>query len=333
MRKRLNSLYLAGLILSAVCAGAQDSRRSMNPYLIPPVVYVGDRATLVIPLAADTGGKEAVLSLEERLFPLSPDIELRRVVLERRPAGSRLLVEFAAFTTGLLELPPIEIGGERFAGFRVTISSLISSDENGPVLAGPASPLAIPGTSLLVYGAMAGFMLVLIAGLWAGVWGRRHFAGWILKWKRRRLIVSMSGIEKRLRRTLPREGERRDILNTLSLEFRSFLSFFTGENCRAMTAGEMGCLQPELFALEKNRKGPEANHVNNQYDPWLELRSGFLGTFFRRCDELRFSGTAIAPDDVLILLGELRRFLKILDRAERGNVTRQGQDLRRREAV
>jgi hypothetical protein len=277
-------------------------------------VYVGDRATLVIPLAGDTAGSEALVSLDERMFPFSPDMEFHRVVLERRPSGSRLLVEFAAFTTGLLELPPIEIGGERFAGLRVEISSLIGSGENDAVLSGPALPLAIPGTSLLVYGTMGGFVLLFLAALWTGIWGRRHFGGWILKWKRRRLIASMSGVEKRLRRTLLKEGNPRAILNTLSGEFRSFLSFFTGENCRAMTAKELGRLPPELLA-------------------WVESGGDFLSGFFRRCDELRFSGDEIAADDILAMLGDLRQFLKALDRAERGKLPRQGQEQRQGEAA
>jgi hypothetical protein len=304
-------------ILIHICAAAYAQDR--GPYLIPRTVYVGDRATLVIPLAA-AGNAEMVLDAKN--LPLSMDIDFHRIVLERRPSGSRLLVEFSAFTPGLLELPPIEIGGERFAGLRVEINSIISADKDGAVLSGPASPLAIPGTSFLVYGTMGALVLILLLALWLGIWGRRHLGGWILRWKRRRLIVSMWGIEKRLRKELVREGKRRDILNALSGEFRSFLSFFTGENCRAMTAAEFSNIPPELLIqgnLEESSAGTDAGDSAKKASPGPlpELVNGdFLGTFFRRCDELRFSGSEIAAGDVLAMLGDLRDFLKNLERTE-----------------
>jgi hypothetical protein len=301
--KKRDSVWLLVLVLIRVSAAAQDTRRNREPYLIPPVVYVGDRAALVIPLAGDGAAKDLVISFDAQHIPHSPDIDFHRVAMEWRPSGGRLMIEFAAFVPGVLELPPIEIGGERFAGLRVEISSILGSGESGAVLSGPAPPLAVPGASFLVYGTMSGFVLFLLLALWLGVWGRRRFKGWISRWKRRRLIVSMWGVEKRLRRVLLKEGRHRDILNSLSREFRSFLSFFTGENCRAMTAAELGRLSPELLAVE--RGGAQESGV-------------FLGTFFRRCDELRFSGSDIAAGDVLGMLGDLRRFLKNLDRAERG---------------
>jgi hypothetical protein len=257
-----------------------------------------------VPLEGENAAAERVISLEPQLFPLSPDIELHRVLLEYRSSGSRLVVEFSAYVPGTLELPPLEIGGKRFASLRVEISSVIGSGENGAVLAGPAPPLAVPGASLLIYGAMGGFVLFLLLALWAGIWGRRRMVGWITRWKRGRLVVSMWGIEKRLRKMLLKEGSRREILNTLSGEFRSFLTFFTGENCRAMTAAEIGGVSLELPA-PGNEAGPE-------------LGGGFLEAFFRRCDELRFSGSGIGTEDVLALLGDLRRFLKTLGRSGRG---------------
>jgi hypothetical protein len=270
-------------------------------------VYVGDRATLALPLAG-SAAKSASVDLDPKRFPLSPDLEIHRVTLERRPSGSRLLVEFSAYTPGVLELPPIEIGGEGFAGLRVTIRSILASEEAGAAaLSAPALPLAIPGTGLLVYGTMGVLALILLLSLLGGAWGRRRLGGWILRWKKRRLIFSMSGIEKRLRRALSRDGSRRDILNTLSTEFRSFLSFFTGENCRAMTAAELGRLPP-LAAIDKDAAA----------EPLALLSGDFLEVFFRRCDALRFSGSPIITGDALAMLGDLRRFLETLYRAERG---------------
>ncbi|MDR2480601.1 MAG: hypothetical protein LBD48_14985 [Treponema sp.] len=321
----------------------------MNPYLIPQTVYVGDRAVLVLPLpdmALVPGGKESVISMDRNNFPFAPDIEFYRIALERRASGSRLLVEFSAYTPGILELPVIEIGGGRFAGLRLEIASIIGSGQAGTVLSGPASPLAIPGTSVLVYGTMTSLILILLLFFWAALWGRKRMYGWIQKWKRRRLIVSMSGIEKRLRKSLLKYGNKRDILNTLSAEFRGFLSFFTGENCRAMTAPEFGRLASLLPAgpaptndntinnydntinnSEKisgnNAAGDTSANSNARYEAAAEILSGgFLGAFFSRCDGLRFSGAVILSDEVIAVLGDLRRFLWTLDRIERGKIRR-----------
>ena len=318
----MSRIFLSLLLCAGLSAVAQDTGR---PYLIPPTVYVGDRATLVIPLSSEKAVNDSLVSLDTQNVPLSPDIDFHRIVLERRPAGSRLLVEFSAFIPGLLELPPIEISGERFAGLRVEISSILDSGETGTVLSGPAPALAIPGTSFLVYGTMGALALILLLALWAGIWGRRRFSGWSTRWKRRRLIVFMWGMEKRLRRNLQKEGKPQNVLNTLSGEFRAFLSFFTGENCRAMTAAELSRLPPEL--LLPGRGGdqkPDADSTARP-GPELEISGDFLGAFFRRCDEFRFSGSNISAAAVLVMLDDLRRFLKNLDRAERNAFRRQGE--------
>ncbi|GHV94655.1 hypothetical protein AGMMS50293_09750 [Spirochaetia bacterium] len=314
-----------------------SQNRGQIPYLIPQTVYVGDRATLTVPLpglaAPATSGfaGDIILGPQSPDFPVSQDIDLHRIVLERRPSGCRLLIEFSAFAPGLLELPPIEIGGERFAGLRVEIRSIIEPGETDTVLSGPASTLAIPGTGILIYGTMTALILVLLFGLWLMFWGRRHLQGWILKWKRRRLIVSMRGIEKRLRKALLKDGQRREILNILSAEFRTFLSFFSGENCRAMTAIEIGRLPP---LARSPLAGPLAVYVDGMAANGTVatpgsgadiLSGGFLENFFRRCDELRFSGGAIANDEVLLVLGDLRRFLERLEKAEKGKAGAQGE--------
>jgi len=247
-------------------------------YMVPSKVYVGDRATLVLPMS----GVAADASVNSKLIS-SPDIIIHHAAIERRPGGNFLTVEFSAYTPGTLELPPLEIAGEFFGGIKIEISSILAADESAMVLSGPALPLAIPGTSLLIYGSMSAAIvlsLMVIGGLF---WGRKRLRGWLEAWKRRRLIAAMMGTEKRLRRALTRGAIRREILDTLSTEFRGFLACFTGENCRAMTAAEIACL--------------------------ANMDGEFLGGFFNRCDELRFSGGGINGDQTLAVLGDMRRFL------------------------
>jgi len=250
--------------------------------LIPQTVYVGDTATLVLTLpgaAHDTA--DIVLTNQSLNFLHHENIDFHRIVLERRISGSRLLIEFTAFAPGLLELPVIEIDGERFAGLTVNINSLLSTG-SGYVLSGPASSLVMPGTALMLYGTMAGFALLLLLVIWFIFRGHCYVQKWAAMWKQWRLFASVRKMEKRLHKALLKGENKRVILDRISDEFRVFLSFLTGVNCKAMTAREF-----ENFA---------------EYNPV------FLKDFFRKCDTLRFCGAEVNSDDVLHLLADLHNF-------------------------
>jgi len=247
-------------------------------YMVPPKVYVGDRATLVLPLQGVAA--DAAVNL---IVSPSPDIIIHNAAIERRPGRNILTVEFSAYTPGTLELPPLAIAGEVFSGIKIEISSILAADESALVLSAPALPLAIPGTSLLIYGSMSAVILLSLLAIGALFWGRKRMKGWLEAWKRRRLIYSMMATEKRLRRSLSKGASRREILDILSTEFRGFLASFTGENCRAMTAAEIARME--------------------------SIDGAFLGAFFSHCDAIRFSGGGINGDQTLEMLGDLRRFL------------------------
>jgi len=217
----------------------------------------------------------------------SPDIIIHHVTVERRPTGNFLNIEFSAYTPGILELPPLELEGEMYGGLKIEISSILVPGESGMVLSGPALPLAIPGTSFLIYGSMGTVILLILLAIWVLFWGRRRMKGWLAAWKRKRLLASMLKTEKRLRRALARGASCRSILDVLSTEFRTFLACFTGENYRAMTAEEIGSLCAGIGGMGGT----------------------FLGGFFRQCDTIRFSGSEINSDQAMALLGDLRNFL------------------------
>jgi hypothetical protein len=264
-----------------------------DAYMVPPKVYVGDRANLVLPLPGLSA--DAKISLEQ--IPSSADLVIHQVTLERRPSGSFLTIEFSAYTPGTLEIPSFEIGEKKFSGLKVEISSILSTDESGMVLSGPAAPLALPGTSFIVYGTMSVTILLMLLAIWSMVWGRKRIKGWLAAWKRKHLLVSMLATERRLQKALAKGVSRREILDVLSAEFRSFLTHLTGENCRAMTATEIGLL-----------KTMGENAV---------MRGEFLGRFFNTCDTLRFSGHEINGDETLAMLGDLKHFIQTLDKQEK----------------
>jgi hypothetical protein len=273
----------------------------MNAWLIPQTVYVGDRATLVVPLEQLPPGG----SLSSGEPPILPDLIIHRIELERRGEEGRLVIDFTAYAPGLLELPPFELGGLPFTGISIEITSILGSGEHAAVLSPLAPPLAIPGTGLLIYGTMTGLILIILTFLGAVFWAPRRAALWLERRRRKRLILSLGGMERRLRRELSRgnttAAQRGERLTFLAGEFRTFLALFTGENCRAMTAGELSRL-----SLAEGREPPELP----------SLGGDFLGGFFRRCDDLRFSGAEVPAGELLKLLEDLKRFAGALKTAE-----------------
>ncbi|MDR0494113.1 MAG: hypothetical protein LBG95_00585 [Treponema sp.] len=256
-------------------------------FMVPAKVYVGDRASLILPLTGIDSDKH---DFGHILLP-SPDIDIHHIAIERRPGGSFLTVEFSAYAPGILELPPINIAGETFSGLKIEISSILTSDESGMTLSAPALPLAIPGTSLMIYGSLSSAVLLMLLAIWVLFRGRGRLEGWLAALKRKRQLASMRGLERHLYRALLKGVKCRQILDTVSAEFRDFLSRFTGINYRAMTAAEIGWL------INTGEGVPD---------------NGFLGAFFNRCDGIRFSGYEINNDETLALMGDLRGFLAAL---------------------
>jgi hypothetical protein len=281
----------------------------MNAWLIPQTVYVGDRATLVVPLDNLPAGE----SLFPGEPPALPDLAIHRIELERRGEGGRLLIDFTAYAPGPLEIPPFELEGIPFTGLTIEIASILGSGEHTTILSPLAPPLAIPGTGFLIYGTMAGLILIILTFLGAVFWAPRRAAIWLEGRRRKRLVLSLAGMERRLRRELIRgnttASQRRERLNFLAGEFRTFLALFTGENCRAMTAGELSRLS--LAAERCVPENPGARIPPENSPPGGD----FLGGFFRRCDDLRFSGTEISAEELLKILEDLKLFAGALKTA------------------
>jgi hypothetical protein len=278
------------LVFTCAAGFAQD--KNAGAFMVPSTVYVGDRAAIVLPLPGFAVKEDSETA---SIVPASADIDIHRALLERRPLGSRLTVEFTAYSPGVLELPPIVIAGEVFSGLKVEISSVLEHGASGTVLSGPAPPLAVPGTSLLVYGSIISILFSLSIAFWVLFWGRKRIKAWLAAWEKKRLLIGMRGIEKRLRRSLARGDDTyRNILDALSREFRGFLSHFTGEHCRAMTALEFANIE-------------------------LQINKEFLKNFFKRCDGIRFGGGEINKKDAMSMFDDLREFLTGLGRGTNNN--------------
>jgi hypothetical protein len=287
---------LAGLVCSA---GAQEGDA---PYLLPRIIFVGDQGRLVYPLgpqfpAENPSADNLVLDSPEQL-PRSPDVVITRVELDTRGPGARLLVDFKAYVPGRVELPPIKAASHTFTGLEVTVTSILRS---GTALSGPAAPLVVPGTMLLIYGVVFGILALGLLAVLGGLWGRRRFGRALERRRRRRLIRTMGRGLKRLRAALIKGAcGNEEVLAFFSSEFRKFLSFFAGTDCRAMAPGEF--LPVSLFPEEEPAR----------------FSGRFLCDLFRRCDVLRFSGNGISRGDVIDLVETAGGFVDALGSGEKG---------------
>jgi len=199
----------------------------------------------------------------------------------------------------VLQLPPIEIDGMIFHGINIEIKSIIEATGSGLVLSPAALQMVAPGTGLLILGALAILVLLGLIVLFL-LKGSKYLRLWVLKLKYKKLIFSMKVTGNRLYRAVLKEMNGREILDYLSKSFRIFLSSLARENCLAMTAGELENL-PQ-FSLSNTDAGVSVG--------------SYLGIFFRKSDELRFSGQSVKGSDILPLLADLKSFLEKLEKKE-----------------
>ena len=285
------AIFALLLTANIAASGAQEA------YTVPPQIFVGDRASLIVPLRNFPGQGDTEIPVDG--LSSRPDIDIYRIAIERRPGGSRLVVEFAAFAPGLLELPEFDAEGILFSGLTVSIASVLDSSLP-PILSPPAMPLAVPGTALIVYAAIAGILLFLLLVFVLSLRGRVWLKTAAAALAKRHMLLTMLRAEKRLRRAIAKGMPPREALDCVCAEFRFFLSGFTGENCSAMTAGEIGRLIENLgvFSMQAENTSPG---------------SGFE-SFFDRCDRMRFSGQNIGTQEAAAVLQDLRDFLLALKR-------------------
>jgi len=276
-----------------------------NPQLIPRQIFVGDSAVLILPLpAAAQNSGDIILTPRSAGFPLDENIDFHRIVLEKRVTGSRLIIEFTPFAPGVLEFPVITAGEDYFSGLKVTVNSILDK-RSAPVLSGPASALAMPGTAMMIYGFIAALIFAILFAIWFIVKGKGVLRELRIKWERYRLFVNFKRSEKRLHRTVLKGTDNRVILDKLSDELRAFLSILTNYNCHSMTAREFENMPAEL--------------MRQTLRPSLDKsKLSYLSAYFRRCDDLRFSGVSINSHDLIMLLDELYFFINVLEKSGKG---------------
>jgi len=78
-------------------------------YLLPQTIFVGDAGRLVVPLGPVFASIEPFVLETPGKLPETPDLVIRRIELERRGAGARLLIDFIPYAPGNLAFPPLEL--------------------------------------------------------------------------------------------------------------------------------------------------------------------------------------------------------------------------------
>jgi len=303
LRTRMGSFFWVSFFL-VFSFGIQAQTRTDVPFLVPQTIFVGDSGRLVVPLGrAFARITPFVVDVPEKL-PETPELLIRRLELERRGGGTRLLIDFIPYAAGVLSLPDLEIlspgeGTEPLvlSGLEVQVASILSPSQMA--LSGPAAPIAAPGTSFLIYGTIIIFILLLCLGIGISLWGRRHFRDLLELFRRRRLLRAMSKFLRCLRQecSLEKEGDPGYYLTLLSKEFREFLSLFSGINCRSLTPGEFLELPLSQTALA--------------------LGPVFLCRLFQTWETLRFSGQKMEMAEMFRALDEIERLIAALDKEER----------------
>jgi hypothetical protein len=300
--RKLALLLLFPLFSSPITAQQVSAPEEPAALLIPEIVYVGDRARLVVQLSPEFAGTAPFTLEDPSELPRQREIRIHRLELDYRRGNQesgrpRLLVDFTPYSPGLIELPPLPLGGGAgIEGLRVSIASILDSGEDPLVLSEPALPLSPPGAMPLILAATLGFLLLLLGGTGGIIWARKNLGGILETWRKRRLVALMRKAEHRFRQELSGDGgDYRAMLGLVSAEFRDFLGRFTGHNCLAMSAGEFFVLPPLFLPDEVS-----------------------LGPFFRNLDRLRYSGGNPETADVSGVLDELRGFTVRLEKTLRG---------------
>ena len=274
--------------------------RTDAPYLVPQTIFVGDRGRLVVPLSSLFSGAAPFVLDNPGELPQSPDLLIRRIELERRGGSSRLLIDFIPFAPGMLYLPDLEFlfpkeGSDALPALKIQVATILTP--TNMALSEPASPLTVPGTSLLIYGTVILVLIILFAGIGFSILGPRYFPEFWERFHRRYRLRGMARFLRRLRQECSQDKDiiPGNYLTILSAKWREFLSLFTGINCQSLTAVEFLELPLEGTALDPGR----------------------LCRLFRNWDTLRFSGQGMSVEDLFAAMDEVNKFVIALDNAER----------------
>jgi hypothetical protein len=324
MRRRF--LFAALLLVQLVPAFSQEGGGStgktaagVDSYLSPQIMYVGDKGQLVTPLGQLFLAADPFVNTAPETIPPGENLVISRIELEHRNGSARLLIDFIPYAPGTLSFPPVVIpfpGAEfqRITGLTAQVASILGPQEAS--LSEPAPPLAVPGTGLIVYGTSAAILLVLLTAAGMGIWGRKHFAAYRERFRRRRLLRAMDRYLRWIRTEEAAESSSPgELFSELSKEFREFLALFTGINCRVLTPSEFS--EVKVFEQVVSSKEKVVSKEKESSSTSCLISGLYLSDLFHRWENVRFSGRSVGQKDLSAVLDEVKVFIDALDTAER----------------
>ncbi len=297
-----NVFFTAVFLFFAVSAFSEtsvvsDSLPREGIYTIPQTIYVGDHGRLVLPLGAVYAEIDSLSISETRLLPQSADIVINRAEIDTKTGVPRLLVDFQAYAPGVMEFPPLNIGGYEFSGLTVTVASILEA-EGDRVLSEAAPSMNVPGTLAFVYGSIIGIvfcLLIVLVFYFKGIPRLKKMG--ILRRRRHTLRILRRSLNTMRTSVAKNNVSCSDALSKVSQSFRKFLSFFIEMNCFTMVPKEF-LLLPKMIR-QSGLKGGEIYIIKH-----VEI----LYRIFKCCDELRFSGNVLERENVLKVLDTINRF-------------------------
>jgi len=254
-------------------------------YMLPQTVYVGDAGRLVISLGSAFNDIPAFINTAPADIPGFPDLVINRIELEKRNNSSRLLMDFISYAPGSFALPPMEFASETdvlvLDGIRFSTASILNPDIM--VLSKAALPLAVPGTGLFIYGGIGVMVLLAVSFIMGTFWFSKYFGPLKRRLRQKKILASLENKISLLRKE-SNPDRQTELFSLLAAEFREFLTFLTGIDCRVLSPSEF-----VLYGISI----PDA------------ADAGSFSGLFRRWDNLRFCGAPLPGADVCGILDEL----------------------------
>jgi len=276
--------------------GASASSEVLSAVQVPPQVFVGDRARLVLTMVpkASVGNQSIIIDVVDKL-PQSKALHISRLELDPHGKNPRIFVDFIPFEPGRITVPPVEIGPYLVSKQAVEVASVLESGATGMETAPLEEPLLVPGTRLLLYGTIfIGVLLVALvfaALFWGSAW-YRLLQTWFQKRRvRQKLTQRLLRLEQDI--SQGHGPSPVDVGNLLSL-LRTYMELVSGFPCLAKTG-------QELTAEAGASPFPE-----------LVLQMGSLVTF---SDALRFSGRMATLAELNQLCTDCRRLILLIEQA------------------
>jgi hypothetical protein len=289
-------LLTAGAVLSVVPEELQKESDSKEcPFLVPAKVFVGDRAQLFVPVTPIIGDTRRTLTIDtaERL-PQSDQLRLYKLTLEYQGNKSYIIIDFSAYTPGLVEFPPLSLGPYNLESQQVYIASVLNEQPETMSLSPLEPALLVPGTLILVYTGVFIIILLVVVTLLFVFRGKNIVSRWKENYQKKTSTKRLQRTLKRLESLLDRPV---DFYTMLSTELRRFLSTQTGIDFFPLTGQDL-----TMMTLPLNFSREEIN---------------FLSHLLRTGDTVRFGNEPAEAQQLKETIQAVKEFIASLEGTNR----------------